>query len=96
MEDAERSLRRVVRDMDHHWSVFETKNGVLEVLQRFECREGRRISAARSVADHLRPATEAAALAVLVHSRLEPATFTTLYQPFSVDIPSTLLFGLVE
>jgi len=76
--------------------VFAVKQAVLDALQRFESVEGRRLTRARYATDHLRLATEHAALAVLLRNRLEPSDFVTLYAPFEPVIPNALLFGIAE
>jgi hypothetical protein len=96
MAEAEAQLQIIVRHRDDQRDVFVAKAAVLDVLQRFECAEGRRLTRSRYATDHLRPATEHAALAVLLRQRLSPAQFATLYEPFESVIPVALLFGLSE
>jgi hypothetical protein len=95
MGSAERALHAAVRKLDHR-EVFAAKEDVLDVLQRFECAEGRHLTRSRYATEHLRLATEHAALAVLARQRLSPDEFEILYAPFESAIPSTLLFGLAE
>lgn len=94
MTDAERSLQFIVRQLDHHRDEFATRDAVLAALQRFECAEGRHLTRTRLATEHLRPATEHAALAVLVRPRLSADEFATLYAPFEPVIPIALLIGL--
>jgi len=96
MSKAEGALRLVVRQLDHRGDIFATKDAVLDALQRFECADGRRLTRVRSANEHLRPATENAALAILLRQRLSAEDFSTLYAPFETLIPSAILFGLRE
>lgn len=93
MAEAEKALQLVVQHIDAR-EVFPTREAVLDALQRFECDEGRRVTRGRLSTQHLRPATERAALAVLVRHHLSADDFATLYAPFEPAIPSALLFGL--
>jgi hypothetical protein len=94
MADAERTLQTVIRQMQAERDVFATKEAVLDALQRFESAEGRRLTRTSYATEHLRAASERAALAVLVRSRLTDDDFGILYAPFERVIPSALLFGL--
>lgn len=96
MADAERTLLAVIRQFDNPRSVFATREAVLDALQRFTSPEGRHLTRASFATDHLQPATEHAALAVLVRRHLSADDFGTLYAPFEPVIPSALLFGLSE
>lgn len=96
MRDAELALHGLVRRLDHPGDVFAAKDSVLDALQRFESAEGRRLTRSRSATQHLRSATENAALAVLVRELLSDDDFQTLYSPFERDIPAALLFGLPQ
>jgi hypothetical protein len=92
---AETALHAAVRQLDHR-DVFAAKEDVLGALQRFECAEGRHLTRSRYATEHLRLATEHAALAVLARQRLSVDEFETVYAPFETAIPATLLFGLEE
>jgi len=94
MADAERTLQTVIRQIAHQHYVFATKEAVLDALHRFETAEGRRLTRTSYATEHLRAATDRAALAVLVRRRLADDDFGTLYAPFEPVIPSALLFGL--
>jgi hypothetical protein len=94
MAEAELALHTLERQSDDSSRLFAVKDAVLNALQRFECAEGRYLTRQRSVTDHLRLATEHAALAILLRNRLQAEDFATLYAPFEPAIPSTLLFGL--
>ena len=94
MNEAEVALHVVARQSATE--AFAVKQATLDVLQRFESVEGRRLTRPRYATDHLRLATEHAALAVLLRGRLEPRDFVTLYAPFEPVIPNALLFGIAE
>jgi hypothetical protein len=94
MHKAEEALHVVARQSATE--AFAVKQAALDALQRFESVEGRRLTRARYATDHLRLATEHAALAVLLRDQLEPSDFVTLYAPFEPVIPSALLFGIAE
>lgn len=90
----EAALEAIVRDLPDQAPVLATRNAVLYALQRFSSQEGRYITRLRRASEHLRPATEHAALAVLAREHLSPEQFTALYEPFESLIPAVLLFGL--
>jgi len=93
--DADMALQVAVRQLDPR-DVFAAREAVLDALQRFESPEGRWLTRSRYATEHLRSATEHAALAVLARRRLSPGEFDNLYAPFESAIPVTLLFGLPE
>ncbi|HTE45940.1 MAG TPA: hypothetical protein VK636_11890 [Gemmatimonadaceae bacterium] len=93
MIDAEAALRAVER-LDRGAQIFAVKEAVLLALQRFETGDGPRLTRTRFATEHLRPATEHAALAVLVRQSLTREQFATLYAPFEPVIPVALLFGI--
>ena len=94
MAEAEEALYAVARQSAT--DAFAVKQATLDTLQRFESVEGRRLTRPRHATEHLRLATEHAALAVLLRGQLEPSYFMTLYAPFEPVIPSALLFGIAE
>jgi len=94
MDAAEHALHVVARQSAS--DVFAVKQAALDALQRFESVEGRRLTRARYATDHLRLATEHAALAVLLRGQLAPSDFATLYEPFEPVIPNALLFGIAD
>jgi hypothetical protein len=93
--DADMALQVAVRRLDPR-DVFAAKEGVLDALQRFESPEGRWLTRSRFATEHLRLATEHAALALLARRRLSEREFENLYAPFESAIPSALLLGLPE
>lgn len=93
--DADMALQVAVRQLDPR-DVFAAKEGVLDALQRFESPEGRWLTRSRYATEHLRLATEHAALAVLARHRLSAGEFENLYAPFESAIPAALLVGLPE
>ena len=92
--DADAALRNALRSLMPPEEVFETRNGVLAALRRFDTAEGRWLTRGRRSTRYLRPETERAALAVLARKQLTAQQFTTLYAGFESLIPSTLLFGI--
>jgi hypothetical protein len=90
----ESALDAIIRGLPDQALVLTTRNAVLYALQRFASPEGRYITRVRRASEHLRPATEQAALAVLARDHLSPEQFTALYEPFELLIPAVLLFGL--
>jgi hypothetical protein len=90
----EAALETIVHGLPDQRAVLATRNAVLYALQRFSSAEGRYITRLRRASEHLRPATEQAALAVLTREHLSPEQFSDLYEPFEPIIPSVLLFGL--
>lgn len=92
--EAEESLYHALQNVGERDAVFAVQDAVLNVLQRFESPTGRRLSRIRNARGHLRPATEHAALAVLLRSHLTPETYRALYEPFEPFIPSAVIFGL--
>jgi hypothetical protein len=93
--DADTALQVAVRQLDPR-AVFAAKEGVLDALQRFESPEGRWLTRSRYATEHLRQATEHAALAVLARRRLSVGEFENLYATFESAIPAALLVGLPE
>ena len=91
---AQSALDTVVRRSPDHRVVLATQAEVFESLHRFESAEGRQLTRLRHSTDNLRPATERAALAVLLRNDLTTEQFERLYAPFERIIPSVLLFGL--
>ena len=91
---AHASLDALVRRATDHQDVFATMSAVLDALHRFECPEGRHLTRMRHSTDNLRPDTERAALAVLLHDHLATDHFALLYEPFEPRIPAVLLFGV--
>jgi hypothetical protein len=91
---ARRALETALRRVRDPNVVFETTNAVFDALHRFESAEGRRITRLRRATENLRPATERAALAVLMRGELSAEQFSLLYEPFEPLIPAVLLFGL--
>jgi hypothetical protein len=90
----EAALDAIVRGLADQSPVLATRNAVLYALQRFTSEEGRYITRLRRASEHLRPATEQAALAVLARDHLSPEQFMDLYEPFEPLIPAVLIFGL--
>jgi hypothetical protein len=82
--------------MDDDMPHLILREGVLDALQRFESPEGRWLTRSRFATEHLRLATEHAALALLARRRLSEREFENLYAPFESAIPSALLLGLPE
>lgn len=93
-KEAEVALESIVRSLPDQGRVLATRHGVLEALQRFESVEGRYLTRLRRASEHLRPATEQAALAVLVRPDLSAGQFAVLYEPFEMLVPAVILFGL--
>jgi hypothetical protein len=91
---ARRALETALRRVRDPNVVFETTNAVFDALHRFESAEGRRITRIRHATENLRPATERAALAVLMRKELSDEQFAAMYEPFEPLIPAVLLFGL--
>jgi hypothetical protein len=91
---ARAALEIAVRQAPDHRAVFAIQDATLNALQRFDGAEGRRLSRIRHSTDNLRPATEQAALAVLLRKELSAEQFSLLYAPFESLVPSVLLFGL--
>jgi hypothetical protein len=93
-KEAEAALDLIVRAFPDQTRPLATRRAVLDALQRFESAEGRHLTRLRRASEHLRPATEQAALAVLVRPKLSVEQFEALYDPFEALIPAVLLFGL--
>jgi hypothetical protein len=87
-------LRAALQSFVSPAAVFETRNGVLAALQRFDSAEGRWLTRGRRSTQYLRPETERAALAVLARRHLEGDQFAALYAGFEPLIPAALLFGI--
>ena len=93
-KEAEAALEAIIRSLPDQALVLATRRAVLDALQRFESVEGRYLTRLRRASEHLRPATEQAALAVLARPDLSARQFGALYEPFETLIPAVLLFGL--
>ena len=70
--NATAALDAALRDCHERGAVFGVRDAVFDCLHRFETAEGRRLTRVRHVTDHLLPATERAALSVLVRPELTP------------------------
>lgn len=94
LTEADAALRAALRSLVSPAAAFETRNGVLSALERFDTLEGRRLTRGRRATQFLRPETERAALAVLARKCLAAEQFATLYAGFEPLIPAALLFGI--